>query len=83
MWRTINRNSQIRITTNTLRPQKSKQDFPDHLFPKGTYLIVGDSMLARIGKKNVRYFPGVRTDVSYDYMKPLLQKVPDYIILHH
>ena len=51
MWRTINRNSQIRITTNTLRPQKNKQDFPDHLFPKGTYLIVGDSMLAGIGKK--------------------------------
>ena len=64
---------------------------PDHLFPKGTYLIVGDSMLAGIdenelktGKHNVkvRYFPGVCTDDMYHSMKPLLWKLPDYIILH-
>ena len=30
----------------------------------------------------VRYFSGARTDDMYDYMKPLLRKLPDYIILH-
>ena len=28
-------------------------------------------------KVKVRYFPGVRTDDMYDYMKPLLRKLPD------
>ena len=64
---------------------------PDHPFPKGTCLIVGDSMLAgidenrlKIGKHKVkvRHFPGAPTDDMYDYMKPLLRKLPDYIILH-
>ena len=64
---------------------------PDHPFPKGTYLIVGDSMLAGIDenrlktgkyKVKVRYFPGARTDDMYDRMKSLLGKLPNYIILH-
>ena len=29
-----------------------------------------------------KYFPGARTDHMYDYMKPLLWKLPDCIILH-
>ena len=29
-----------------------------------------------------KYFPGARTDHMYDYMKPLLRKLPDCIILH-
>ena len=33
-------------------------------------------------KVKVRYFPRARTGDMYDYMKPLLQKFPDYIILH-
>ena len=33
-------------------------------------------------KVKVRYFPGARTDNMYDYMKPLLRKLLDYIILH-
>ena len=67
----------------------NKQLSSDHPFPKGTCLIVGDSILAGIdehrlstGKKKVqgRYFPGARTDDMYDYMKPLLRK---YTGLHH
>ena len=63
----------------------------DHPFLKGTYLIVGDLILAGIDKirlsfgkhkVKVRYFPGARTDDMYDYMKPLLWKLPNYIILH-
>ena len=33
-------------------------------------------------KVKVKYFPGARTDDMYDYMKPLLRKLPDYNILH-
>ena len=33
-------------------------------------------------KVKVRYFPGARTDDLYDYMKPLLRKSTDYIILY-
>ena len=33
-------------------------------------------------KVKVKYFPGAPTDVMYNYIKPLLRKLPDYIILH-
>ena len=68
----------------------NKQVLPDHPFPKGICLIAGDLILAGIDenrlkfgkhKVRVRYFPGGRTNDLYDYMKPLLQKLPDYIIL--
>ena len=57
---------------------------------RGTTLIVGDSMLAGIeqkrisGNRNVklRIFPGAFTHDMYDYLKPLLKKNPDNIILH-
>ena len=87
MWRTMNWNSQ-KISRQI---RNNKHILPDHPFPKGTCLIVRDSMLAGIdenrlktGKHNVkvRYFPGARTDDMYNYMKPLLRKLPDYIILH-
>ena len=51
--------------------KNSKQVLPDHPFPKGTFLIAGDSMLAgtdenrlKTGKHKVkvRYFPDARTD---------------------
>ena len=80
------------ITANTLLSQIiNKFYLIDHPFPKGTRLIVGDSILAGIDenrlwtwkhKVKVRYFPGARTDDLYDYMKPLLRKSPDCIILH-
>ena len=63
----------------------------DYPFPKGTCLIAGDSMLARIEENRlksgkhmikVRYFPSACTDDMFDYMKPLLRKLLDYIILH-
>ena len=33
-------------------------------------------------KIKVRYFPSARAGDMYHYMKPLLRKLPDYIILH-
>ena len=58
---------------------------------RNTTLIVGDSMLSgieerRIAKRNrkvkVKNFPGATIDDMYDYIKPLLKKCPDNIILH-
>ena len=79
MWRRINRKFAKRITTNTLHSQIIS--LPNHPFPKGTYHIVGDAMLAKIDesclqstkqKAKVWYFTGVRTDDMYDNMKPLM-----------
>ena len=62
----------------------------DHPFPKGTCLTVGDSMLAGYRPKSINNWrtqsqskilrPGASMDDMYDYMKPLLWKLPDYII---
>ena len=57
---------------------------------KGTTLIVGDSVLARIEEKRisgnrsvkVRIFSEATTHDMYDYLKPLLKKNPDNILLH-
>ena len=57
---------------------------------RGTTLTIGDSMLAGIEQKRisgnrnvkVRIFPGFTTHHMYNYLKPLLKKNPDNIILH-
>ena len=57
---------------------------------KVTTLIVGDSMLAGIEQKRIsgnrsvkiRIFPSGTTHDMYDYLKPLLKKNSDNIILH-
>ena len=57
---------------------------------RGKTLIVGDSVLAGIeqkrifGNRNVKVciFPGATTHDMYNYLKPLLKKNPDNIILH-
>ena len=62
-----------------------------HKWDKNTTLIVGDSMFSgieerRISKRDrkvkVKNFPGATIDDMYDYIKPLLEKCPDNIILH-
>ena len=58
---------------------------------RNAVLIVGDSMLSgiderRISKRDrkikVKNFPGATIDGMYDYIKPLVKKCPDDIILH-
>ena len=57
---------------------------------KDTVLIGGDSMISEIDEKQlsskqnvkVRFFPGSSIKDMYDYLKPLLKKVPKTIILH-
>ena len=42
---------------------------------------IGENRL-KTGKHKVKYFPGALTDDMYNYIKPLIRKLPDYIILH-
>ena len=63
---------------------------PIKQWKKGTTLIVGDSMLAGIEEKRisgnrsvkVRIFPDATTHDICNYLKPLLKKNRDKIILH-
>ena len=64
--------------------------FKTKAWPKGTCLVTGDSMLGHIDetrmsrkfKVKVRPFPGAKTESMFHYLVPLLEKMPDYIILH-
>ena len=58
---------------------------------KDINLIVDDSMLPGIDKRRIskrdrkvkiKNFPGATVDDMYDYVKPMLKKCPDNIILH-
>ena len=56
---------------------------------RNTTLIVGDSILSGVEETKlqrysakVRVFSGARIDDMYDYLKPLLSKMPTNIILH-
>ena len=60
-------------------------------WPKNTTLIVGDSMISGIDQQRllvkgriikVRSFPGAAINDMYHYIKPLLKKAPDNVILH-
>ena len=59
-------------------------------WPTGTILITSDSIcnnlderrLARNSRVKVRCFPGAQINDMYNYLEPLLQKQPDYVILH-
>ena len=64
--------------------------FKTKAWPKRTCLVTGDSMLEHIDeirmsrkfKVKVRPFPGAKTDNMFQYLLPLLEKMPDYVILH-
>ena len=68
--------------------QKSKSAV--HTWRKGSTLIVGDSMLGGVkegligprGNIKVRSFPGATLDDMIDYLRPLLRKRPDRVLLH-
>ena len=62
-----------------------------HKWSKNTTLIVGDSMISGIDETmisrkgrvvKVRPFSGATIEDMYDYLKPMLRKCPDNIILH-
>ena len=70
--------------------KKSNQSIKAHTWPKGSCLVIGDSMLEgldewKMSSKLVvkaEKFSGATTDDTYHYLMPLLQKQPDNVILH-
>ena len=83
---------------NNLTPQNidlvSKKEKDVALYPdawkKGTTLVIGDSMLARLRgaklsmnkKIKVRFFPGAKTEGLQYHLITYLKKKPDNIIIH-
>ena len=71
----INNNDTNRVKTKT--------------WPKGTFLVTEDSMFGKIDETQmsrkfnvkVRTFPGAKTEDMFHYLVPLLEKIPDCIIL--
>ena len=68
----------------------NQKELKKHPWPKGTCVIVGDSMLEGIDERKmsskrlikVRKFPGATIDDMRHYLIPILEKKPDHIILH-
>ena len=63
----------------------------ERVWRKNTTLIVGDSIISGIDQQylsvkgritKVRSFPGATINDMYDYIKPLLKKATDNVILH-
>ena len=73
------------LTANTFA--NNEHLLPDHPFPKGICLIVGDSLFAGIDanrlntgnyKVKVRFFAHAGTGDIYDYLKLLLRTAPHH-----
>ena len=83
----IKSNSEKSSDKSHLR-KKSNQSIKAHTWPKGSCLVIGDSMLEGLDERKmsskrvvkVRKFPGATTDDMYHYL--MLQKPPDNVILH-
>ena len=60
------------------------------VYKPGTTVVAGDSllknlkgwMMARDGKIKINSFPGAATQDMHHYLKPLLARKPDHVILH-
>ena len=70
-----------------LNSKRTKNENNVHVWPKGTTLIAGSSILSgiqegRLKKCKVRAFSGATIQDMYDYLTPLLKKKPTNIILH-
>ena len=81
--------SKKRFSKDSLHSTIIRKNNYVHPWPKGTTLITGSSILLGIqeGKlkrynAKVRAFSGATVDDMHDYLKPLLKKKPDNIILH-
>ena len=69
--------------------QSNSQSNENGKWRKNTVLIVGDSMLSNINERTlsrkytikVRSFPGATVSDMFDYLKPLLKKEPEKILL--
>ena len=73
----------------SLADKKDKQGYTA-VYKPGMTVVVGDSllknlkgwMMARDGKIKINSFPGATTQDMHHYLKPLLARKPDHVILH-
>ena len=81
----INKKSNTHGVVDSVSPKAKTKDWP-----RGTCLVTGDSTLrfideARMLRKfnvKVRSFHGAKTDDMFQYLVQLLEKNPDYVMLH-
>ena len=74
------------------RNQTNNEERQDvHQWPRGTVAIIGDSMVSGLkqellsNKKHqvkVRCCRGTTVEDMFDYVKPILKRKPDYVVLH-
>ena len=73
----------------SLAGKKDKQGYTA-VYKPGTTVVAGDSllknlkgwMMARDGQIKIYSFPGATTQDMHHYLKPLLARKPDHVILH-
>ena len=87
----INDKNPTKVQSTKSSEEKHPVDIVTHKWSKNTTLIVGDSMIAGVNESmisrkgrvvKVRPFSGATIEDMYDYLKPILKKCPDNIILH-
>ena len=84
----------IKLSNNDVNVNENCEnnlDNNNHKWPKKTLLCISDSMLNQLDERilskkglntKVRAFSGSNIKNMYNYMIPLLQKEPEYILLH-
>ena len=86
-----NNEDPTKVQSTKSSEEKHPVDIVTHKWSKNTTLIVGDSMIAGVNETmisrkgrvvKVRPFSGPTIEDMYDYLKPILKKCPDNIILH-
>ena len=86
-----NNEDPTKVQSTKSSEEKHPVDIVTHKWSKNTTLIVGDSMIAGVNETmisrkgrvvKVRPFSGATIEDMYDYLKPILKKCPDNIILH-
>ena len=86
----IKTNSEKKNSDKSNLSKKSNQSIKSHTWPKGSCLVIRDSMSEGLDERKVssklvvkvRKFLGATTDGMYHYLMPLIQKEPDNITLH-
>ena len=79
------------IRSIVARKVQLEKNSSTHKWPKNTLLIISDSIMNQLDEKRlsnrgldvkVRAFSGSTVNDMHDYVKPLLKKEPDYILIH-
>ena len=84
------REKNVKELTKSHKNDEEKVATSNEHWKNGTTLIMGDSTVSGLTEKKmsrnrkvkIRFFPGAKIKDMFHYAIPLLEKKPDYIILH-